>query len=225
MNCMIGSPPPRPRMNPRTIQSAADVQRWILEMGGSCALYIKAFFDIHEGRNFVATHFLESEAETLISFDDDVAVTREAFETMLNADVPYIAAEIPQPVRDLSAFADLVRDGHSTEEAKRMTAALPEPPADGSAVIEVDRVGAGFFIARRPALQKLVDTGIARVKHGRTPQGEIKRYGFYDHVSPAPKTRLSGAYSFCSRLAEAEIPIHAYRGPGISRYSDVTVGA
>lgn len=222
MHALVACPARRGFLHHKTVLTIYTIQRLLNEGGHSCELGIYINTEIIDARNTAATQFLDSNAEIMIGIDDDVGADDHAIIAMINANVDYISACIPQRQMDLDAFAEGVRKGMDTPAAMRFAAPLVDGPGTPEGISEVERVGTGFFVIRRAPLERLVETGAAIKKLAVLPVGNTILHGFYDHIYDEDGGRLSEDYSFCRRVREAGFPVHAYKGPGISHSGEAT---
>ena len=220
MLCVIACPPTRERVHYRTVETLSRLQIWLPTVGHSSALIVKPATKIVDGRNYIATQFVKSNAELLIGVDNDVSVEREAFERMLAVEADYVSAEVPQRIDGLEAFAEAVRGGMSNAEAQRV-AAMGPGAGDAPEIREVERVGAGFFMLRRGILETLVERKAVPRKLGVFTNTTVETFGFYDPIYLDDGTRLSEELSFCKRVREAGGSIRAYGGSGVVQTSEI----
>ena len=221
MLCVIACPPTRERVHYRTVETLSRLQIWLPTVGHSSALIVKPATKIVDGRNYIATQFVKSNAELLIGVDNDVSVEREAFERMLAVEADYVSAEVPQRIDGLEAFAEAVRGGMSNAEAQRAAAMGPGAAGDAPEIREVERVGAGFFMLRRGILETLVERKAVPRKLGVFTNTTVETFGFYDPIYLDDGTRLSEELSFCKRVREAGGSIRAYGGSGVVQTSEI----
>ena len=202
MLCLIACPSDRDRLHSVTVESVANMQNWLRESGHTCQLAISPYPEVVEARNVNATVFMNSQAEVMISIDNGVGVSREAFDRMFSA-----------------KFAEAVRAGKSDEEAERAAGSAEEGEAG---ISEVEAADSSFFMIQRGIAQKIVDGGLAAMKISVTALGNTERYGFFDE-EPTGKgvARMSEHESFCSRIRGAGGAVHVSRGPGVSQVSDI----
>ena len=224
MHIIIACPSKMARLHHQTVVTIARIQKWLRADGHSCGLYLKPFAELVEGRNFVATRTYNSDADILIGMDDDIGVSREAFDRMLGADADLIGARIPSRLMDFERFAQGVQQGMSDEEAERFAASADGEEWGGDEISDVERVGGGFFMVRRSVLAAIIEKGLAIRKVGRSPQGDVDTLGFYDHMKDENGVQMSADDSFCKRVREAGFGIKAYAGQGISFTSEVAFG-
>lgn len=222
MHVMIGCPSDRGLMHYHTLATVFNIQEMLADSGFTYEFFPTAFTEIVESRNTVGTAFFKSKADILVGIDDDVGVSNEAFHTMISANVPYIAACIPQRVMSLEKFAEGLRQGFSDQDAQRYAAPLVDGPGTAFGISQVEMVGTGFFVLRRQPLDALVDAGVIQKRVKTTVEGDKELYGFYDYFHDANGNRLLEDYSFCRRLRDAGFPVHAYKGPGINHSGEMT---
>lgn len=219
MLCLIACPSDRDRLHSVTVESVANMQNWLRESGHTCQLAISPYPEVVEARNVNATVFMNSQAEAMISIDNGIGVSREAFDRMFSAGLDHVAAHVPARPLNLDKFAEAVRAGKSDEEAERAAGSAD----DGEAGIsQVETADSGFFMIQRGIAQKIVDDGLAAMKISVTALGNTERYGFFDE-EPTGKgvARMSEHESFCSRIRGAGGAVHVSRGPGVSQVSDI----
>ena len=221
MLCIIACPPTRERVHYRTVETLSRLQIWLPKIGHSSGLIVKPATKIVDGRNYIATQFVKSNAELLIGVDNDVSVEREAFERMLAEEADYVSAEVPKRIDGLEAFAEAVRGGMSNAEAQRAAAMGPGAVGEAAEIREAERVGAGFFMLRRGILETLVERKAVPRKLGVFTNTTVETYGFYDPIYLDDGTRLSEELSFCKRVREAGGSIRAYGGPGVVQTSEI----
>lgn len=218
MHCMIACSPTRARIHYKTAENATQIQQWLTDAGHTCNLYLKPFAYVVEARTNLVMQFLESDADALVGLDNDLTISKEVLDTMLNAGVSYVGARIPDRVTSLARFAEGVRKGMDNEEAARFAAG-----SDGGKgeIRKVDKVYGGFFVMRKEPLQKLIETGAAPRKILDIPQGPQEMYAFYDPLFDENGIQLSADDSFSKRLREAGFDIHEYIGPGITQTAEI----
>lgn len=222
MRALIVCPTEGGLIHYRTMAAIFNMRQILASSGIDSDLDMMAFTEIVTCRNRAATIVVESGYDFLVSIDDDVGIGPGAFQAMAEAGVPYIGACIPQRVMDFGKFADGVRQGFSDTDAQRYAAPLVNGPAAGQGVSQVKQVCTGFFILRRAPLQALLSRDAVAKKVEDTPFGDVDTYGFFDHIYDDAGARLSEDYSFCLRLHHADIPVHAYKGPGLSHSGEMT---
>lgn len=238
----IFCPAGRGNINHRTVISIFEIQKTLMDMGfGHSNVKMSTIqgADIVESRNIAASMALgermalkESEPDSelwMIGIDDDVGVHPAAFRKMLEAGNMYTGVCVPQRNKfDFDEFTRLVRENPGMEPAE--AAAEISSLVDGdqtrhAGIAEVEQVGTSMFIMNTKALQTIVDKGAAARKTTRSAAGVTRTYGFYELVyykdEDGNAKRLSEDYSFCFRLHRAGIPVHAYRGPGISHVGEM----
>lgn len=224
MHCIIACPSKMARMHHQTVVTIAKMHKWLRTEGHSCGLYLKPFAELVEGRNFVATRTFNSDADILIGLDDDIGVSREAFDRMLGSGADLIGARVPSRLMDFERFAQGVQQGMSDEEAERFAASADGEEWGGEEISDAERVGGGFFMVRRSVLAAIIEKGLAIRKVGRSPQGEVDTLGFYDHMTDENGVQMSADDSFCRRVREAGFGIKSYAGEGVSFTSEVVFG-
>ena len=224
MNVLIACPAKLARMQYQTADAIAKIQKWVRMDGHVCAYFLKPFTDLIDGRNSVATYALAAEIDLLIGIDDDIGVSREAFDRMIGAEADFVGARIPSRKVDLDRFAEAIRQGMPNAQAERLAASADGDDPDGGGISEVERVGCAFFMLRRPVLTAIAESGLAARKVGHTPQGAVDMLGFYDPLTDADGAQMSPEDSFCSRVREAGFGIRAYSGPGVSFTAEVAFG-
>ena len=219
MICLISCPSDRDRLHSVTVESVANMQNWLRESGHTCQLAISPYPEIVEARNVNATVFMNSEAELMISIDNGVGVSREAFDRMLSSELDHVAAHVPVRPLNLDKFAEAVRAGKSDEEAERAAGSAEEGEAG---ISEVETADSSFFMIRRGIAQKIVDGGLAATKVSVTALGNTERLGFFDEEPTGQGVaRMSAHESFCNRIRSAGGAVHVSRGPGVSHVSDI----
>lgn len=174
-----------------------------------------------DARNIAATRLASGDGDILVGMDDGMSVDHGAFQAMLSANVPYIAACHPQRSIDLKRLANGVRKGFEHSDALRFAAPLADGPGTAPGVSEVERIGAGVFILRSAPAMALVESGAVALRKAQGPDGEVDAYGFYDYIGDGDGS-VSEDYGFCRRLREAGYPVHAYKGPGVSNSGEMT---
>ena len=74
-------------------------------------------------------------------------------------------------------------------------------------------------------LLDVIEKGKVAKKTTTSAAGTTDTYGFYEIVyhndGGGGVRRLSEDYSFCYRLRKAGVPVHAYRGPGVSHVGEM----
>lgn len=208
------------RVHRSTAETLSNLQIWLGELGHDSALLVQPATRLDRGRNIIATKFLESEAEILICIDSGIAARREAFDAMLASRADCVAAEIPDRVDGLEAFAEGVRSGLSNAEAQRLAAMGPAAAADPE-IRAASSVRAGFFVLRRGILEALVARSAVPRKLDMFTASSAETYGFFEPMLLADGSRLSGEESFCRRIRGARGSLCAYRGPGVVRICEV----
>ena len=237
----IFCPAGRGSINHKTAISVFEIQKVLVELGLShrnVSMMTIQGADIVEARNIAATAAADAAADLrkadpaaeswMIGIDDDVGVTPEVARLLIESGLPYVGTCIPQ------------RNNFDFDEfAKRLRAEPERPPAAIAAEIaslvdggdasrvgltEVSKVGAGFFVLRGSALLAMIEKGVVARKTTTCAAGTTRTYGFYELVYHEEEggtvRRLSEDYSFCHRLRKAGIPVHAYRGPGVSHVGE-----
>ena len=217
MHCIIACPSKMARLHHQTVVTIARIQKWLRTDGHSCGLYLKPFAELVEGRNFVATRTFNSDADILIGLDDDIGVSREAFDRMLGADADLIGARVPSRLMDFERFAQGVQQGMSDEEAERFAASADGEEMGrrtGSATSSGSAAGSSWSAG---ASSRRSSRRVWRsARSGRSPQGEVDTLGFYDHMKDENGVQMSADDSFCRRVREAGFGIKAYSGQGVS---------
>lgn len=215
MKCMVVCRLERAQVQSQTVECVPRIFRWLRDAGHSCTLDAEPWAEVAECRNLAAARFLDSDADFLIGIDDDVAVSREAFLCMLEANADCIGARVPARVIDLGQLADGIRQGAPAG------AASARKPDSAGAVREVDQVGAAFHMVRREVLEKILESGLAGRSEMTIGHEQVPTVGFFDHLDDDGGNRLPEAHSFCKRVRDAGFAIHEYDGPGISRISEI----
>ena len=214
------------RLHYQTAESVAAIQRAILEARHRFMFGAEPWTEILESRNFIATRFLQSNADILVGIDNDVGVSREAFERMFAADVDFVGAEPPARVQAPADFSSGIRTGGSGAEAQRFVVSMDGGAGKKGRIRKVKRIEPGFFVMRRAPLEALVKSGAVVSKAWQFPGDEAKEtWGFYDPMKGPDGESLSGCGSFCARLCNAGGDIHEYVGPGVTRSFEVTVSS
>ena len=222
MHALITTPSAKGMIHYETSVSVFRMQEILLEKGYDVDYELTPFTDIVEARNRPAARLLAGETDLLIGIDDDVGVTEEAFNKMLNADVDYIGACIPQRMIDLAAYNAAVRQGMPNRDAQEEAAPLVDSIGVAWGISKVRQIGTGFFILRPRPLNVLVKMQSVTKRTEIAPRGKVEEYGFFDNHYDANGVRLSEDYSFCKRLREANIDVHAYKGRGVSHSGEMT---
>lgn len=222
MHVLIACPTGKGAIHHETLISIYAIERFLLEGGHSCDLFLPVSTKLVAVRNCIATRLMESGADLLVGIDDDVAASLDAFRAMLSVDVDYIGGCIPQRALDLDRYADGVLRGFSNKDAMRFAAPLASGPYAQPGVSVVKYIPAGFFLLRPEPLRKIVDSGAVSRRAEATPHGETEAYGFYDFLTGRTSgKRLSEDFSFCRRLRDAGYDVHAYKGAGLSHSGDM----
>ena len=219
MKCMVVCRLERAQVQSQTVECVPRIFRWLRDAGHSCTLDAEPWAEVAECRNLAAARFLDSDADFLIGIDDDVAVSREAFVCMLEANADCIGARVPARVIDLGQLADGIRRG--TPGGASGDAAAARKPDSAGAVREVDQVGAAFHMVRREVLERILESGLAERSQMAIGPDQVPTVGFFDHLDDDGGNRLPEADSFCKRVRDAGFAIHEYDGPGISRISEI----
>ena len=236
----IFCPAGRGHINHKTAITVFEIQKVLLELGVShrnVTMVSIQGADIVESRNIAATAAAtaaaalrkkDPDAESwMIGIDDDVGVAPEVARLMLESGLPYVGACIPQRHFDFETFAESLR-ANPGKSAAAVASGISDL-VDGCetsriGISEVEKVGAGFFVLRGSALLAMIEKGVAARKTTTSAAGTAHTYGFYELVyhseGEGRVRRLSEDYSFCHRLREAGIPVHAYRGPGVSHVGE-----
>ena len=214
------------RLHYQTAESVAAIQRAILEARHGFIFHAEPWTEILESRNFIAARFLQSNADILVGIDNDVGVSREAFERMLAAEVDFVGAEPPARVQAPADFSSGIRMGGSGAEAQRFVVSMDGGAGRKGSIRKVERIEPGFFVMRRAPLEALVKSGAVVSKDWRFPGAWSKEtWGFYDPMEGPDGESLPGCGSFCARLCNAGFDIHEYVGPGVTRSFEVTVSS
>ena len=240
---LIFCPAGRGSINHKTVVSIFEIQKVLIELGydhRNVKMVSIQGADIVEARNIAAT-IAASEARDfrrenpeaelrMIGIDDDVGVAPGVIAAMVRADLPYVGTCIPQRNKfDFDAFSALLRDspGMSPAQCAAEVSCLVDSGETAEiGISRVEQVGTGFFVLKGSALLAVIERGKVAKKTTTSAAGTTDTYGFYElvyHRDDGGKSvrRLSEDYSFCYRLRKAGIPVHAYRGPGVSHVGEM----
>ena len=110
------------RLHYQTAESVAAIQRAILEARHGFIFHAEPWTEILESRNFIAARFLQSNADILVGIDNDVGVSREAFERMFAAEVDFVGAEPPAPGAGACGLLERHPHGRVRRRGPRWTA-------------------------------------------------------------------------------------------------------
>lgn len=227
MRVMIGVPAGRGMMSYTTVMTIVDICRLMSARGIEYDFTCYSYAEVAVARNFLASAFLDGQCDTFIGIDDDVGVKAAVIEQLLDADVDYIGAYLPQRRIDLTAFENAVASGKRGKNAQFAAApfvgvgANPTNPEYGT-FGKVDFIGTGFFILKRKVLDAIIEKDLAVKSLFKTVSFERITYGFYDNIRDDDGDLLSEDFSFCDRVRRAGFDIHAYLGPGISHTGTMT---
>ena len=214
------------RLHYQTAESVAAIQRAVLEGRHKFIFHAEPWTEILESRNFIAARFLQSNADILVGIDNDVGVTREAFDRMFAAEVDFVGAQPPARVQAPADFSSGIRKGASGADAQRFVVSMGDGAGEKGRIQKVERIEPGFFVMRRAPLEALVKSGAVVSKAWQFPGDWSKEtWGFYDPMEGPDGESLPGCGSFCARLRTAGFDIHEYVGPGVTRSFEVTVSS
>ena len=161
-------------------------------------------------RNMLVMRFLKSDLEWLWCVDSDIQ-----FGTHVVADLLQAADPVTRPV--VSALYWIIAGGE-----QKPAAFTAGPDADGELhfahlstwdageVIEVDGVGAGCLLIHRSALETV-------------RAGDDGRAWWFREVSVGAR-ELGEDFSFCTRLARHQIPVHLHTGAEVGHVKAVLLG-
>ena len=223
MKFSIASPVGTGVVHHLALRSVVDIQEWLLDSGHEVDFTVLAHSDVVTARNVLATRFLESDADVMLGIDDDVAATIKALSAMLSVNLDYVAACLPRRQMSFEMFAEGVRKGFPARYARRYAAPLMAGPGAPEGIAPIDEVPTGFFVLRRAALERIVQTGLVVTREVELPQGVERSLGFYDIIyHRGDAHRLSEDFSFCARVYDSGGVVHAYKGPGICHAGETT---
>jgi hypothetical protein len=109
------------------MQSIMAIKDLISDMGGEADFMSVAYAEPALARNIMAHHFLKSDADTLIMYDDDVRIEWRIVKRMIEYERPFVGVFLPQRKMDIERYANFVRAGLSNAEAREEVAPMVGP--------------------------------------------------------------------------------------------------
>lgn len=212
----------RDSVSVQTLNTLFALQRRLIQRGDIVALTVVGHAEISAVRNLLATAFLDSGADIMIGIDDDIGVDPDLAVRLLDTEHPYLGVYQPQRMLDLAAFHEAAKSGLEFRTAQLKAAPLVGPATNKTGVFQVPFISTSFFVLHLATLLRLIQHHNLQLRRMRSGSTERQIYGFYDNMILPDTGMLSEDYSFCQRLRQAEIPIHAYRGPGITHTGSMT---
>ncbi|MES0828468.1 hypothetical protein [Ruegeria sp. SCP11] len=222
MKYLIGCPTRRGLVHFKTALTMQTIVGALATQGHSCSTTMVAGADVVEARNRLATQFVASDCDWMIGIDDDIGVSPDVALGMIKANLDYVGVCIPPRQLDLEMFAQNIRNGMSDRDAQLHAAPLIDGAGLPDGISPVERVGTGFFVLRKTVLERILASGNVTKKVSNLPGQDYASHGFYDCLIDDNGGRLSEDYSFCKRARASGIPIHAYKGQGITHSGEMT---
>ncbi|MEM7445342.1 MAG: hypothetical protein AAF414_18625 [Pseudomonadota bacterium] len=173
---------------------------------------------VEDARNMMASHFLQGDGQALLMLDDDIFLDRRVFKRILGVQRGIVGCYYPQRALSMEGFAEKIRAGMGTREAAEAANPLVGPDPDIAAdldLTEVEWIGSGALLIRRPALMRMIECGQVTKERFRTPQDRAEIWGFFSRLQLGDGIARSEDVSFCLRARQSGIPVYAYKGPGV----------
>jgi hypothetical protein len=223
MKAVIGVPTGRGVIRAETMLSLFETNGVLRRNGYSPDWLSIAFAEPAMARNFLAHEFLKREADLLIMQDDDVAVSTNIVQRMLDLGKEFTGVYLPQRKLDFAVYSDNLREGMPSRQAQlKANPPIGEPMETDNAIVRTGPISAGFLMLRRAVFAR-IDDGVGALEFiQRLPGGEYRLKGYFNNIQNEQTGRfISEDISFCERYLNSGGEIFAYKGPGITHYGAI----
>ncbi|MEM7445198.1 MAG: hypothetical protein AAF414_17895 [Pseudomonadota bacterium] len=230
MKLCIGSVSGRGTVCVEFLQSVFAIQSECAAQGIGTALEVISGALVEDARNSLVMKFLASDADALLMMDDDIYLDVRVFKRMMAVERGLVGAFCPQRRLDLPAFAQMIRQGYSVEDAARESNPLVGPTPENappSTISEVEWIGTGVMLIRRFVFERIIEKGHVAQEGFNAPEGMKAMWNFFARLPPigdgmGPRGE---DVSFCLRARQSGVPVFAYKGPGIYHIGSYQFGA
>jgi hypothetical protein len=220
MKALIGVPTGRGEVRSEMMISLFETDALLRERGYDTDLIFMAFAEPSLARNMIAQQFLATDADILVMQDDDVSVSNNVVQRIIELGKEFTGIYLPQRKLNFRMYASYVQAGMGARQALQAANPPIGRPVDiDNTIIRTDLVSAGFLVLHRSVFSQIDDGFGANAYVHHAIDGDIELKGYFDNITDEDSgCLLSEDFSFCRRYLNSGGEIFAYKGPGITHY-------